>query len=546
MWRNQVKRLRFHEVVKLGFFTAITFFFFIGLYVGFLRILAYLETVPLLGKTLILKLVAMIFLLFFLMLIFSSLLTALTTFFFGRDLSFLFSCPLSPRTLFLFKFAQTIFYSSWMVWVTLLPFFLAYGRVEKLGFAFYPTIFLLSLPFFLIAGSIGVVLSLFLVYFFPSPRLRNIFFVFFVILGGVIYLIIRLLQPEQLANPDKLTEVIQYLTFIQAPTAVYLPSWWITGAINAYATANFADFRFYALVLCGCGLIFFFLVCGLAQNMYGLAWVNLQGTGLLRRIPGKIAAARGNFRLFRKWRLLSQPVLLKDVKTFFRDTNQWTQVFLLLPLLGVYLFNLYRLPLDTFYLKSLVAFLNIGLAGFVLAAVALRFVFPAISLEGQNFWILRSAPISLAKIVRTKFLLTLLPLVFFAVLISLFSNLLLKVDLFVFLFSTAVILIFALTLSGLGIGLGTAYPKFKVENIPQIETSAGGILYILAALFYIGLSLSILAWPMRMYFYQKMGKLNPFDYPVIFWVVFSFLLLSLLTLFLPILWGLKKINNLEE
>lgn len=541
MLQNILKRATFFEYLKFFIFTLITIFFFLGLYVGFQRILAYLQTVPLIGKTLTLKLLAMVFLLFFLMLIFSSLITSLTTFFFAKDLSFLFLTPLPPKIIFVYKFLQTIFYSSWMAGITLLPLLLAYGYVEKLSLSFYFTILFLSLPFFLLTSSVGTVVALFLIYLFPSPKLRNIFFIFTIFLGGIIYLLIRLLQPEQLANPDKLTAVIQYITFIQAPTAVYLPSWWISGAINAWTTANFADFRFYFLLLFGCGLTVFFLVYFLAERIYFPAWINLQGASSLAHSKRRKNLVSDKGLLSKK-----QPILVKDIKTFFRDTNQWVQIFLLLPLLLVYLFNLYRLPLDTFYLKNLIAFLNIGLASFVVSAVALRFAFPAISLEGQNFWILRSAPISIKKIITTKFLFAFIPLIFFAFLIAIFSNIFLKVESIIFLFSTLVILISAFVLTGLALGLGAIYPKFKVENIPQIETSQGGIFYILSALFYIGVCLSLFAWPMRMYFYHKLGKINPYEYPLIFWVLFSFFLLSSLTFFLPIFWGIKKLNNLEE
>lgn len=541
MWKNIIRRLTFLETVKFFIFTLIALFFFTGIYLGFRRIFIYLQTVPLIGRILTLKLLAMVFLLFFLMLIFSSLITSLTTFFFARDLSFLFLTPLPGKTIFLHKFLQTLVYSSWMVGVTLLPLLLAYGIVEKLSISFYLMIFFLNLPFFLFTCSIGILIALFLVYLFPSPRLRNIFFIFTVLLGGIIYLLIRLLQPEQLANPDRLTEIVQYITFIQAPTAAYLPSWWITGAINAYATANFTDFRFYSLLLFTCGLTIFFLVFFLAGRLYFPAWINLQGAS------GSSRLKRGKLQIGNKTGLLGkkQPVLVKDVKTFFRDPNQWVQIFLLLPLLAVYLFNLYRLPLDTFYLKNLIAFLNIGLAGFVIAAVALRFAFPAISLEGENFWILRSAPLGEKKILYTKFWFAYLPLVFFSLLIAVFSNLLLKVNIAAFLLSTVVIFLFALVLTGLALGLGAVYPKFKFENIPQIETSPGGIFYILTALFYIGLSLGLLAWPTKMYFYHRLGKINPYDYPVIFWISVSFLFISLITFLLPLFLGIKKIKNLE-
>ena len=90
--------------------------------------------------------------------------------------------------------------------------------------------------------------------------------------------------------------------------------------------------------------------------------------------------------------------LLKDLRLFFRDNTQWSQLILLAVLLMVYLFNIKSLPLHSgermpFRLVTIISFLNLGLAGFVLAAVAARFIFPGISLEGRQMWLLRSSPL---------------------------------------------------------------------------------------------------------------------------------------------------------
>jgi hypothetical protein len=91
-------------------------------------------------------------------------------------------------------------------------------------------------------------------------------------------------------------------------------------------------------------------------------------------------------------------IVFKDLKHFFRDTSQWSQLFLLFALMVVYIYSFKFLPLDraampSFYLQNLIAFLNLGMVGFVTSAIAVRFVFPAVSLEGTSFWIIRSAPL---------------------------------------------------------------------------------------------------------------------------------------------------------
>jgi ABC-2 type transport system permease protein len=106
---------------------------------------------------------------------------------------------------------------------------------------------------------------------------------------------------------------------------------------------------------------------------------------------------------------------VKDATIFFRDASQWSQLLLLLALVVVYVYNFSALPIDdgsplAGTLREIVAFANLGLAAFVTASVAVRFVFPAISLEGRSWWALRTAPIPLTSIWWGKFWIGFLPL----------------------------------------------------------------------------------------------------------------------------------------
>src|SRR5437762_13581047 len=81
-------------------------------------------------------------------------------------------------------------------------------------------------------------------------------------------------------------------------------------------------------------------------------------------------------------------LVLKELRLFFRDTTQWSQLILLAVLVVVYVFNIKFLPLRgegvTFFLANVIPFVNLILAGFVLASIAARFIFPGISLEGRT------------------------------------------------------------------------------------------------------------------------------------------------------------------
>src|SRR5213075_47052 len=160
-------------------------------------------------------------------------------------------------------------------------------------------------------------------------------------------------------------------------------------------------------------------------------------------------------------------LVMKELRLFFRDTTQWSQLILLGVLIVVYVFNIKYLPLRgegvTFFLINVVPFLNLVLAGFVLASIAARFIFPAVSLEGRTLWLLRSSPMSMRDLLWSKFWVGTLPLLILAVGIVGVTNYLLDVSVFMFSVSVLTIVFMTFAVAGLAIGFGTLFPQFETE-----------------------------------------------------------------------------------
>jgi ABC-2 type transport system permease protein len=178
--------------------------------------------------------------------------------------------------------------------------------------------------------------------------------------------------------------------------------------------------------------------------------------------------------------------ILKDTRLFFRDPTQWSQLILLAVLILVYLFNIQALQLfsgDRFPASviTLVVFLNLGLAGFVLAAIAARFLFPSISLEGRQMWLLRSSPLDLRAMLWSKYWIGTAPLLVLALLLTIVTNLILRASPFMALVSLVTMVIFTLAASALALSFGAFYPRFDTENAAQIPTSFGGLVYMMTS-----------------------------------------------------------------
>ena len=192
--------------------------------------------------------------------------------------------------------------------------------------------------------------------------------------------------------------------------------------------------------------------------------------------------------------------MLKDIKTFLRDTTQWSQLFLLAALIVVYLYNFKVLPLDRSpmpagTIRTIVSFANLGLAGFVLSAIAIRFAFPAVSLEGKAFWLLQTAPISLRALLWSKFWLNFVPLLFLGELLIFCSNLMLKVPGWMMALSLITMFLMTFGITAIGVGLGALYPNFNYENAAEIPTSFGGAVCMIFSIGFIGIAVMIVAWP---------------------------------------------------
>jgi ABC-2 type transport system permease protein len=192
--------------------------------------------------------------------------------------------------------------------------------------------------------------------------------------------------------------------------------------------------------------------------------------------------------------------MLKDGKTFLRDATQWSQLFLLVALIIVYLYNFKVLPLDrspmpAITLKMVVAFANLALAGFVLSAIATRFAFPSVSLEGSAFWILQTSPISLRALVWSKFWLNFVPLLLLGEVLVFLSNVLLRVPPWMMSLSLITIFLMTFGITAIGVGVGALYPKFNFDNAAEIPTSFGGAVCMILSIAFIGITVMIEAWP---------------------------------------------------
>ncbi len=540
-FRNALLSLRGWKLIKNLMFAGVGLSMLALLYAGFWRLLDYLEGVELIGPMLSWKLTSMVLLMTFTMVIVSSIIISMTTLYYSFDLKFLFSCPLDLRSIFMDKALETVFYSSWTLLLAVLPYIVALGRVKGLDAGFYAVYLFLMGPFVLLAGAFGILFSMLVMYCFPSSRTRDVTWLLGSLSVAFVYVVFRFSRPEKLLRPDSLQIVAQYIQYLQSPTAPYMPSWWVTKAMVAYSAGHWAAFASASGVLFGAAAVLYFLIYALSGRLYMRGFSGAQSSprfrGSRRLLPEQRLALR--FPALRR----TLTLYWKDRLTLARDARYWSQVILIAALMAVYLFSIRQLPLDTPDLKSLISFLNVGVAGFVMAAIGLRFTFPAVSLEGNSYWLLRSAPLGTAAVMREKLYVSLFPSVLIGVVLITVSNYLLRADLFVSLLSTFTIAVVAVGVTVMGIGFGAIFPDFNVENIHQLESSYGGFLYMACAMGYLSLVVATEAWPVQMHFAERLGRRDPWDARALLLCAATFAAVNAAAFYIPWKAGLRNLER---
>ncbi len=529
----------------------IALIFLVSIFSIFYHLLHYFNTIPMFGNILVWKLLGMVFLSFMFMLLFSNIIITISTFYLSDDMPLLLSGPLELPAIIISRFIHTIINSSWMVLAMGIPIFAAYTFALKGGiFAFFFAIFILVL-FLIIIASLSITFAIGLISIFPARRMRDLFMLLSISVISFIVVMFRMLKPERFTNQHELAGFSEFMKTFEAPDAPYLPSGWATNAITAlFENKNLAVYVNTGYLILAAAIFVLFMVFT-GKKLFMKGWWNTS-ENQLQKYKKKKLDAYDLRRIFPFVKSNIIEVAVKDIKSFVRDSSQWPQLMMLLSVVIIYLFNVTNLPLDRLpaniyakYINDIIFFLNMGFAGFIIAAVAARFVFSSISLEGKAFWVIRTSPLSIRKFIWEKYWMSFFPLLILSEILIALSVFFLRIDAFMALVSMGTVFFFSLCIAALGIGIGAIYPKFKVDSSADIAASYGGIIYMIFSMLYIGVSIVLIAVPVNAYYAGRVMGAVHFNQTYIISAICVFFLIQLATFVLPMYLGEKSLNELE-
>ncbi|MBN1334743.1 MAG: hypothetical protein JXB39_02150 [Deltaproteobacteria bacterium] len=483
--RNGIRHADAHSRWVYASFSLAGLLFWVGLF-GFLWYMVRgFYAVEVFGPLLTRKLLEVLLVSLFAMLVFSNVITALSTFFLSGDLELLLSLPVTRARFHYARLADSLLQSSTMMALFGLPAFLAYGLVYGAGPVYFALLSVVIPAFVLIPGSLGALVAAVLVNVFPARRTREVMAMAGLLLVVALFLLLRLLRPERFLDAQSFDSLAAYVAEVQAPIPRLFPPRWTSDVLIASLQGKPLPWESLGLLLLGA-----VAVAGvtrwLVTRLYTGGWARAQEAQVTRR-AGSSGLGLLVSLAARLPRSLS-PIVVKDIRTFFRDPAQWSQLFLLASLVGIYLFSVQSIPMGQFHgvwastIRRSLAFLNLGMAAFVMAGVAIRFQFSAVSTEGRAFWVARASPLEPRVFLWAKSLPGLLPMLVVGEALTVASSLILEAGPFLTAVSAGTAFCLAFGMSGIGIALGAVYPNFKADNAARVATGPSGVLFMVLAL----------------------------------------------------------------
>ena len=501
--RNRARKRDRGDLARAAFFgiigTVVCAALFSGAYWLALRLAEFQEF----GDYLLRLGLSWLFLTFLAFLAFSGVVTSLSTFFLADDLRLLLAAPVPAGRLFLARFARTVGQASWMVVVFLTPVLLGIGAARCASPSFYVAAVLTVAPFAAIPVAAGAAATLFLVNVLPARRTRDVLMLVSLLFAAALVLMLRFMEPERLLRVESLPDIAGFFATLQSPLTPLLPSFWAGESL-------FAELQGGRDLLHGAALWTTALACIVMLGGAQRRW-HFSGYSRSQEAPKTRASQLRIVETLARALPLSpirRQLLVKDAKVFLRDVSQWLQLLPLLALVLLYLYNFRALDLDRIpymsgFVKNVYALVNLAMAGFVLATVAVRFVFPAVSIEGAAFWIVRTSPVSMRDFLWSKFWTGLVPLLLFIEGLTIAANELMAIDPLLKVVAIVAVGLMTFALVGLATGLGARYPRFGADAT-QAAGSYGGVAFMVLAVLYIIVMIVMLGWPSAMWLFSRL------------------------------------------
>lgn len=500
------------------------------------------------GLFLLHEFMSIILFIFFISINVGNIIVSYSTLYKSNEVFFLFSKPINPSKIFILKFLDNFFYSSSTLLLILLSVLAGYVSYFQLKFTSFLLLFIGNfVPFMLSAGSLGVIVLMLLIKVASKFNPKKVIYAFVIFYLSFLILYFKAYSPIDLAN-----SVLRFYPYLNKDLYLsglipsylkYLPhywlsntAYWITRDVLIYAwQMTFLQFLF--------SIILLLIAISLGNKWYFNTWLlNLKITSEYfsnrKQKKGVLSFSKKTFH-----DPLTDSLIRKDLMTFFREPTQWIHLIVLILLIFLFLLSVKGIKyvgLGNFYLQAGI-YLSIFLFNLLLiTTLSLRFIFPLLSLDGETFWKIKSAPVSNSKIILSK----LMPFGLFILLIgsilSYFTNY--RFEFQLELMALIISIVATITIIFINLGMGGIFVNYKEKSAIRIASSQGASITFLICVAYMIFIVVVLYNPISRYFLSIMLK-KSFDLNVFVYTLIPILFISFFVIYVAIKSAIKTLYN---
>jgi ABC-2 type transport system permease protein len=126
-------------------------------------------------------------------------------------------------------------------------------------------------------------------------------------------------------------------------------------------------------------------------------------------------------------------------------------------------------------------------------------------MEGRALWLLKGAPLPARRLFWAKFWVGVVPLLLFGLLLVLATNSYLQVMPFMMWLSAGTLCGLVVAIVALALAVGAAYPRLDADNAARVAAGAGGLVYMVLCMTFIGAVVMLEAWPVYALFSARVA-----------------------------------------
>ena len=426
------------------------------------------------------------------MLAFSNAILTFSNMYGREEAGHLLSMPLRAHDVATIKWLESLLLSSWSFLLLGVPMMSAIAHNSSVEWYYYPLFFGHFLGFIAIPACVGLLAAWAVAMWAPQRPVTVAISGISLIVLTVIYWLSNI-SDSALESEEWLQVVFKQIGIVKQPL---LPSTWTAKGVVSAMRRDVAGSVFYLIVVVGNAAFLSWLTINILGRTWSEAYSRVQRGRIQPNIRSGWFTSAVCWAVFfympKKLRL----IMLKDIRAFARDARQWSQMLIMLGLLVIYVLNLRRMPLDLEnpQFKALIAFLNLTTVSLILATFTSRFIYPLLSLESQQLWLVEMLPIRRSTWLLVKFLFALTITGFSALLVMGMAMWILGIAPVYAYMNLGVSLGICFGLSGLSIGLGARFPVLSNRNPARIASGFGGTLNLIVSMLFVSIVMAGIGW----------------------------------------------------